>query len=557
MATPAQVLKDPNFLSLPVEERRKVLSTIDPNFSLLPRAEQDKVFNVAPSPAPTPAKIDAGQYKSPLPYPFGKLDEAVDDSITAMAQGAMKLFGSDSTPDDRFGGVSQMGRGFMNSAGLPFMLQGAASAPIKMLKGLAVGLPMQVAGSKTAEALGAGQGVQDFTGDLTGLASGLWASGFPRPPGGTGGGASGGTPWNPTIMDRLSRPEVRSAATDFIPYYGPSTGYKGKFIKLGKALTKNPEPPASPRVDPFYESGPVDPWSKPRALPTPPEPIKLEGVGAGSMEYDTPAPKPVTPRVAKPKAEPKPKAPSKQERDIASRSLDPYQNPPGEYVPPEPPVPGTFTPSSVGPYVKPEYTPPPPRPPAYSAPEPGPYMPGLRPAPPDVPRMPKAPWLQDISSEPGMEYQAPPAKGGGMPKPPGEEPPAKMPKTPEEFEAAVQKAKADYEAKQKPVGAGMPPMPKDSTVIPHEGLHPDYTAELGKYGTVRAQQAQAKDIKIAQFLKDSKITPETWQGMSLAEKNSMVWDAGKYKALDKGGKESRGAELGAKHIYNRLVELWK
>lgn len=44
MASPAQVLKDPAFQGLPVEERRKVLVKIDPQFGSLPPVEQDKVL---------------------------------------------------------------------------------------------------------------------------------------------------------------------------------------------------------------------------------------------------------------------------------------------------------------------------------------------------------------------------------------------------------------------------------------------------------------------------------------------------------------------------------
>lgn len=147
-----------------------------------------------------------------------------------------------------------------------------------------------------------------------------------------------------------------------------------------------------------------------------------------------------------------------------------------------------------------------------------------------------------------MEYEAPVAKGRGTA---GEEPPAKMPKTPEEFEAAVQKAKADYEAKQKPpVGSGLPPMPGE--------LHSDYTSTMAEWGATRAKAAAAKDLKVAQHLKTQGITPEQWEQMSLSDKNIHVKGAGgNFRALDKGGKESRGPELGANHIYNRLVELWK
>lgn len=56
MPTPAEVLKDPNFLALPPAERRKVLSKLDRNFSTLPVGEQLKVVDngsaVAASPAP-------------------------------------------------------------------------------------------------------------------------------------------------------------------------------------------------------------------------------------------------------------------------------------------------------------------------------------------------------------------------------------------------------------------------------------------------------------------------------------------------------------------------
>ncbi len=44
MPTAAEVLQDPKFQGLPIDERRKVLTTVDSNFGSLPSSEQDRVL---------------------------------------------------------------------------------------------------------------------------------------------------------------------------------------------------------------------------------------------------------------------------------------------------------------------------------------------------------------------------------------------------------------------------------------------------------------------------------------------------------------------------------
>jgi hypothetical protein len=49
MADVATVLKDPNFQGMPIEERRKVISSLDQNFGQLHPDEQNKVLGFTPS----------------------------------------------------------------------------------------------------------------------------------------------------------------------------------------------------------------------------------------------------------------------------------------------------------------------------------------------------------------------------------------------------------------------------------------------------------------------------------------------------------------------------
>lgn len=65
MATPSEILGDPNFHGLPVEEKRKVMLAVDPQgFGALPPEEQDKVFSTAAQQgAPKPEANPFADYK--------------------------------------------------------------------------------------------------------------------------------------------------------------------------------------------------------------------------------------------------------------------------------------------------------------------------------------------------------------------------------------------------------------------------------------------------------------------------------------------------------------
>jgi hypothetical protein len=70
MATPAQVLQDPMFQGLPLEERRKVLLRVDPSFGELARDQQDKVLSWKPDKklGPPPDTLPPDFFDKPVRY---------------------------------------------------------------------------------------------------------------------------------------------------------------------------------------------------------------------------------------------------------------------------------------------------------------------------------------------------------------------------------------------------------------------------------------------------------------------------------------------------------
>lgn len=77
--TVAQTLSDPNFQSLPLDQKKIVLSKLDPNFSGLPSSEQDKVINFSPrtdstssEPAAPPEDRTAFNYAKETAFGVGR-----------------------------------------------------------------------------------------------------------------------------------------------------------------------------------------------------------------------------------------------------------------------------------------------------------------------------------------------------------------------------------------------------------------------------------------------------------------------------------------------------
>ncbi len=170
-----------------------------------------------PKPAvnPTQGKANHPGYKSSLPYPLNRMDEVVSDGINGLSEGAMKLFGKGKTTDERLGGASEMGRSALNSMGAPFLLRGAAAAPVRMVKGLAAAAVAHPVATKTAEVLGAGPGTQQFVGDAASILAGGAGSKAPSVPvRKLYGGGKGGTKelvYNLPLVGRTIKSTVKGA----------------------------------------------------------------------------------------------------------------------------------------------------------------------------------------------------------------------------------------------------------------------------------------------------------------------------------------------------------
>ncbi len=106
MATPSEILGDPNFHALPVEERRKVMLSVDPQgFGALAPEEQDKVFAASAQRAPQSEAntalagtgLSVSQPKPPVPAGLGP-----DQEVSPWRDPTQGYIGQ---------GVRQMGRG--------------------------------------------------------------------------------------------------------------------------------------------------------------------------------------------------------------------------------------------------------------------------------------------------------------------------------------------------------------------------------------------------------------------------------------------------------------
>lgn len=90
--TPADVLQDPNFKALPVEERRKVLLHLDSRFGSLPRTEQDKVIGGSIETPPGAAGGATGEWspdysRTPILGPLARFGKSAVDTGTGMITG--------------------------------------------------------------------------------------------------------------------------------------------------------------------------------------------------------------------------------------------------------------------------------------------------------------------------------------------------------------------------------------------------------------------------------------------------------------------------------------
>lgn len=563
-----------------------MLTTIDPNFGLLPKAEQDKVFG-APAASTQPYQFKwPGAVSAPMynkdgvmaskDVPMSPLEDAAMAPLSLLRGGAEQagegytqvLHPQDA--DDFASGLanSALGTGTLM---LPFFAPAMAAHPLATAIGLGTGAATGGLAEGGLDMLGASPGFSKLGGVIAGGVAG-WKAGEAE------------EAVKARLADLWNKPGMKSALADLIPVWGSKAGYGEKLTKIAKIGIKTPPSkfPAMPSFldDDIYTNPPNRDAYRVAPMPGPP-PVKIPisemrlGVGASQgegMEYGGEPPKP-----PKAKPAPKPKAISKEEQVSNDRIREfGYGLREPKYTPEPPDIPSRPSnmfprPAEYPPAFEPRSNYHPPEPGAPGLPPP-PRQPSFRPAPPDVPSTPST--MPRTGPPPLMDYEVPPPRM--TPPPAGEEsvgneyqpkPKAQLPKTPEEIDAAVKKASADREAKLKTVApelsagervAVMPPPPEGSVIVsPAAGMHPDYTGMIAEYGTAGAETAMAKDIKIAAHLKAQGIKPEQWNDLTLAEKNVYVGQAGKYRALGKGGARGRSAEDGAKHIYNRLVELWK
>ncbi len=87
----ATVLKDPTFHALPIDERRKVMVSIDPNFGGLPTAEQDKVLGFTAAATHSPDALSRFRQQHPvLNIPFDFL-EGVGANALSLVRGVSQI----------------------------------------------------------------------------------------------------------------------------------------------------------------------------------------------------------------------------------------------------------------------------------------------------------------------------------------------------------------------------------------------------------------------------------------------------------------------------------
>lgn len=158
MPTTQEVLQDPNFQSLPTEEKRKVLLKIDDNFRGLPDVEQTKVISRLGKPSTekgtTPSPWMRGFVKPTLEYGGLAVGAAAGTAAALSATGPLAPY---------VGGVPGAGVGFASGA-----------KAYRGLESMLYGTPQEESLGKTTKEMGIG-GLTEMGGQIVGgiLAPGL------------------------------------------------------------------------------------------------------------------------------------------------------------------------------------------------------------------------------------------------------------------------------------------------------------------------------------------------------------------------------------------------
>lgn len=108
MATPAQALKDDKFWGLPVEERRKVLRTLDPKFAGLPPPEQDKVIRERPKTGDTFTGVGGELLKQGGKFAKGVLEAGVKMTPPGQMYEAIQDIRDPSRIGKQFSGLAEI-----------------------------------------------------------------------------------------------------------------------------------------------------------------------------------------------------------------------------------------------------------------------------------------------------------------------------------------------------------------------------------------------------------------------------------------------------------------
>lgn len=609
MADVATILKDPVFHQLPIEERRKVLSTVDPNFAGLPVAEQDKVFlALAPSAelpkAPTPVSIPLRNSEGVM-TPKG-LDKPVQahstfsqgrphgvsmmgpsnqaplsgDEVAEAALAVPRFFGDAATQAGH--GYHQMthpesgkdfAQGFTNAAigtstlALPFAMPGMVAAPLKAARSLLVGTGVGEGTNYGLRSLGVSPEYSGAAGVVAGGAAGLLDAArqngiqFQSPV--TIGPGRFGQPTSTAVRSLLEHAvpaPVRAAGRALFPPSEAATPVGAlRRVKLRSPVK------AAPGPAPIWRNLP----DVPTADLTPGEPIHGP-FPSGRVPGPAPAPPPPGPRQP-PIWQGLPDIPV---TDLSFEPIRPeggafpLRRPPVMAPPPAPPRPPLWqglpdiptNDLTVEP-IKPEGGAfplrRPPAAPAPSAPNRLPIWQGL----PDVPRY-------------ELEVGEPIKPEGGVF--PLKRPPAPAPPLKPEHAEVVQRVLAETQGTNKPATAALADelkqqYPTGTVHLPplKEGELPLwYQADRASIGDKNVLRNFAKDKRIAQHLVEKGITPEQWEAMPLEEQNAHIVNApgsakgGKNRAYVPGaqlppGSGSRGAEHGIPQLTETLRYLWQ
>ncbi len=222
MAEQDDILKDPNFHALPLEERRKVMLTIDPSFGALPTSEQDKVFKIA--------AIPDYAARQPKPEP----DPGFFSTLGNAAMNAPKNLMDFMTGHP----MNEMDKDFAQKA----RISGDAFRSGDIPTGVGMGLAAFLPGSGD-EAIAAGNEFGQGHWGAGSAHTALALAPFMREPAAAVASRVSNISL-PSIPPRFTTPQAKAAMIDFLPVYG------SKINKLRKALEPSglPESPG-PRMN--------------------------------------------------------------------------------------------------------------------------------------------------------------------------------------------------------------------------------------------------------------------------------------------------------------------